>query len=170
MSNVVPLPTPPRRHPAGNRVTTGKCRWISPAPGYKAALDKLESDDRFAWNGLVDQIEESIGPLGLGGSDFCQPVDYQSPLKYAPKGVVNPPWIGELKANGQPPKLLRRPTPMWRLYFGEPLELRQAIIGVCVRRKFTNLQQERDVADAMGLLKRHFASLGHSWAPFRTKD
>lgn len=159
-----PLPGPPaHHHPHGRRVIEGNCNWIDPTDDYTHDMLKLQRSDRFAWNGLSDQIEESTEPGGLRRRRV-EPGDYQCPLKFAPPGIDDPPWIGELKANGV--AKFPRPAPMWRLYFGEPINRRSAVIGIRTIRKYSNARQKRDVREAMLLLKAHFSALGHLWASF----
>lgn len=162
------LPGPGPDTDLGRRVEVGRCRWITPSPEYAKAAAELQKSDPYAWETLAEQIEASQQAGGLRVAGFRQPGDYRCPLEYAPKDVVAPPWIGEFKANGNGKKPLKWPKtePMWRLYFGEPVNERRAIVAVSLLRKWTASRQRGDVAKSMKLLKAHFGHHGHTWAPF----
>ncbi|MEV0357363.1 hypothetical protein AB0H71_14995 [Nocardia sp. NPDC050697] len=62
----------------------------------------------------------------------------------------------------------------WRLYFGEPTNLQDHVVGVHLRdsklRRLTKAQNKRrqrsHIVKAMRYLKKFFNEHGYRWAPF----
>ncbi len=109
--------------------------WSSPIQGFhfdgKQGLDKLKVQDSFTYGNLAGQIRESEG-RGLGRSNqYRDPQDYRCPLKFAPTTEPDPPWLGELKASRWTGKGEQRTE--WRLYFGEPINYLDHVVGVTLR-------------------------------------
>ncbi|WP_280508003.1 hypothetical protein [Nocardia flavorosea] len=152
--------------PHGERVTRGQCHWEH-TPDADKGLNELLARDPFAYGNLIGQIEESERG-GLGRSRYRQPQDYRCPLDYAPKDEPDPPWLGKLKASG-----IGRKTE-WRLYFGEPVNRQDHVVGVTLRDsklgRLNPLQnhdrQRRDIKQAMRYLRKFFTERGYLWAPF----
>jgi len=151
--------------PHGNRVVRGKCHWHH-TPDVRDGLDNLLRQDPFAHGNIKGQIEECEGS-GLGRSPYRDPQDYRCPLKFAPPDVTDPPWLGELKASGKKGK-------QWRLYFGEPINYQDHVVGVTLRdsklnslNRFQNShRQKQHIRQAMKFLKTFFKEHGYEWAPF----
>ncbi|GAC71095.1 hypothetical protein [Gordonia soli] len=155
------------RFPHGNRVHRGNVHWCAERQ-CNIDLEELKSLDRFAWNGLVGLIEEAEG-LGVDIDDTL----VRSPLIRSPGGMVDPPWLGEFKTVG---KAIRGGGARhWRLYFGEPTNHQDHVVGVRVWHKMSTWSQrvtdEREadaIRKAMKTLKWHFANEGYEWAKFPT--
>lgn len=154
-----------RMFPHGERVVRGSCYWEH-TPDADHGLCQLRSKDPFAYGNILGQIEESEEG-GLGSSMYRSPQDYRCPLAFVPKNEPDPPWLGELKAAD------KRGTE-WRLYFGEPINRRDHVVGVILRdsklRRLTVLQngdrQRKHIKQAMRYLKTFFSEQGYQWAPF----
>ncbi|WP_280426119.1 hypothetical protein [Nocardia carnea] len=152
--------------PHGKRVTRGQCHWEQ-TPDAEENLRELRARDPFAYGNLKGQIEESEHG-GLGRSRYREPQDYRCPLDFAPQDEPDPPWLGELKTSGRGGKV------EWRLYFGEPINRQDHVVGVTLRdSKLSRLRplqnrerQRRDIKQAMRYLKRYFVEHGYTWAPF----
>lgn len=156
----------------GNRVVRGNCHWLH-TPDAKEDLEGLRQKDSFAYGNLTGQIRESAG-AGLGRSVvYSEPQDYRCPLDFAPRGVPDPPWLGELKAGGMAKRRGARKCE-WRLYFGEPTNHQDHVVGIHLRAsKLSTLtvvqnkeRQRRDIKGAMRYLKTYFTQHGYLWAPF----
>jgi hypothetical protein len=129
-------------------------------------LARLLQRDPFAHGNIQGQIQEAKG-RGLGFSQYREPQDYRCPLDYAPDDEPDPPWLGELKASG-----IKRVE--WRLYFGEPINYQDHVVGITLRDsklgRLTTIQnqarQKSHIKQAMRFLKTYFTLHGYHWAPF----
>ncbi|MQY25131.1 hypothetical protein [Nocardia aurantia] len=152
--------------PYGNRVIRGKCHWDM-SPDVTVKLAELRQWDPFAAAGIQGQIEEAAGD-GLGASSMYEDeLDYRCPLRFAPDGVPDPPWLGEFKAHDH-----KRTE--WRLYFGEAINFQDHVVGVTLRdSKLAHLsgqqnteRQRKHITQAARYLKTFFRERGYCWAPF----
>lgn len=132
------------------------------SPDCSSQLDDCKRQDRFGWIGLQTLIEDACGD----GVDLDE-TQVRCPMKQPPPGFPDPPWIGEFKTPGM--KNRRH----WRLYFGEPINYPDHVVGVRVwhklaiwPRKVTEVRERDAIIGAMKHLKWYFKQQGYEWSRF----
>ncbi|WAB10619.1 hypothetical protein SEA_ECLIPTUS_54 [Gordonia phage Ecliptus] len=145
----------------GDRVIRGMAHWEM-EDQCNQDFAKLKDDDRFAWVGFCALIEDAT----KGGVDLDES-QVRCPLDFAPPKVHEPPWMGEFKVVGK-----KNGKKHWRLYFGEPINHQDLVVGVDLWHKLsswtraqTKTREADAIAKAMGKLKWHFGTQGYVWSP-----
>lgn len=156
---------------AESRVVLGGCAWED-SPQFVRDFAELLAEDEFGAMSLLELRDATRGPRGLARSRRDR--DYRVPLKPPRDGanVIDPPWMGELKAQGKP--VSRSDTRPWelRLYFGEPVEGEAArlCVGLGVGKKdpsssHAGKKQADHIRRLMAYLKKYYAERGYTSRP-----
>lgn len=111
--------------PYRSRILDGGCAWLI-LPEVQSQLDDLQKRDSFVVGSFKGLREDATNP-GMVRAIWDDPIDYRAPIPQAPDRVVNPPWLGELKATGKRRK--RKAGLEWRLYFSEPTETSGLVVA-----------------------------------------
>lgn len=154
-----------------SRVVQGACTWED-SPQLIRDFAALSDEDEFGTMSLLELRDATCGPRGL--SRARRDRDYRVPLAPPRDGakVIDPPWMGELKALGKP--VSRRGTRPWelRLYFGEPVEgeTTRLCVGLGVGKKDprdrrAGRRQADHIRRLMVYLKKYFAERGYTSRP-----
>jgi hypothetical protein len=137
------------------RINSAGCTWDNHL--CETELDALRNTDRGAWQKMMSLIEDSQDfglPFDAHGDDYSAPVgDRVKRSEF--RGRV-PPWLGELRVQERTPKRKSKlgDEAEHRLYFGEPDQPSNAILGLSVREKRghdrrANRKQTQHMVDAM---------------------
>ncbi|MCV7053112.1 hypothetical protein H7H82_21400 [Mycobacterium heidelbergense] len=139
----------------------------------QAQLDDLQNHDSFAVGALKGLREEATNP-GMILTMWREPIDYRAPIPQAPDRVVNPPWLGELKATGKRRK--GKAGLEWRLYFSEPIETSNLVVACGLGWKDPaesaqegTTRQQTSIRAAMGLFKRYCRESKQTYPPFEPR-
>lgn len=136
-------------------------------------LNDLYARDPLGYGRLTAMVKRSEGPNGLEPLQAYE--DVRVPLSFAPKRIIDPPWVGCLKVNGD--RVFKRaPKLVWlhRLYFGLPRGHQDLVVGVGVWSKnpasppvqgksTEGDKQKRYIGETMKHLKWWFGQKGYGW-------
>lgn len=136
-----------------------------------AALDELYQRDALGYGRLTDVIVRSEGSIGVEPLKSYEQLAV--PIKFAPKEIQDPPWLGCIKVDGD--RVFKRtPNVVWlhRLYFGLPCRHQDLIVGVGAWSKNPARQatpgkssesnkQRRYIGDTMKHLRWWFRKQGY---------
>lgn len=150
-----------------SRVLRGLCHWDKSL--VEDAIEELKKSDAYTWSKIDGLMREAESNGGLPANGRKQGGDYRTPLDFAPRDVVDPPWTGELKVKGKKRKKL--PPLDWRLYFGEPCEREDHVIACGIGSKAPEdlkgvEKQIKQVAKAMGRFKWYCRTHQLTYPPF----
>lgn len=157
-----------------SRVVAGGCTWED-SPQFAHDFQRLLESDEFGAMTLLELRDSTRGRRGL--SRHRKDRDYRVPLTPPRHGakVLDPPWMGELKATGEP--VSKSDTRPWglRLYFGEPLELERLCVALAVglkdpRANMADQRQADHIRRLMNYLKKYFSEQGYSYRLFEDRS
>jgi hypothetical protein len=128
----------PTRYPERarrGRINDAGCKWIRDLCG--ADLEGLKKKDKDAWKKVIALIEDSEQygmPFDAEGDDYSAPVGER--VRRSAFGGRPRPWLGELRVEERRRKRSALGnTAHYRLYFGEPEQPPNAILGLLVEEK-----------------------------------
>lgn len=155
--------------PHRSRILDGGCRWETIAE-VQPAIDALQNQDSFALAGLIG-MQRDATQVGLIQATWIESLDYRAPIQRAPKRVVSPPWLGELKYDGKGRRGKAGLT--WRMYFSEPIEP-AGLVVVCglgwkdpnERKSQADKRQNDSIRRAMKLFQRFCGQNSYTYPPF----